>query len=365
MAYEPQTPQAQPVSTSRVVSHPFLGYGARARMRPTEGLTDAVLERMCGSIDAAASWRELEANQSGYFARGEYPLDCSASDYVVAVFGGSVAQWWALQADVAARITAAGYARRPMIVNASFHGHKQPQSLIGLTLMLLARQRIDVAVVIDGFNELALSRTNEVMGYWHAAPCALYLREVWEPAAMDRLKRSSSTSYQQMADEWELCSRLMHSVCTTQGIRFVHVQPNQYYERKTFTAFEREHCLSSTTPYREPVEHGYPLLALAAARLRAGGINCVDATSLFAGVTDTTYADNCCHLSALGNSLLTGRILAELAPRHRAAPADETASWLRSARSAIGAIGSRFRRPNDRSAAAATSHVPDDVYPLW
>ncbi len=93
------------------------------------------------------------------------------------------------------------------------------------------------------------------------------------------------------------------------------LQPNQYVAgSKPFSAEERERFLGNTA-IRRFVVSGWPRLQSTFASSGADGVAVVDLTGMFGDVTETVYADDCCHLNELGNRLMAERILAELASR--------------------------------------------------
>src|SRR5262249_21658117 len=69
------------------------------------------------------------------------------------------------------------------------------------------------------------------------------------------------------------------------------------------------------SPYRKPVEIGYPYLRAMGASLRRAGVRFEDLTGLFAGESEQIYVDNCCHVNKAGNILLARAIVAAIAAR--------------------------------------------------
>jgi hypothetical protein len=100
---------------------------------------------------------------------------------IVAVTGGSLALQLVEQLgpELAARIAAlprfAG--RKPVLVNLSVEGFKQPQQLATLAYLLALGAEFDVIVNLDGFNEVALhGAENARKGVFAAFPRSWYLR---------------------------------------------------------------------------------------------------------------------------------------------------------------------------------------------
>jgi hypothetical protein len=121
---------------------------------------------------------EKQVNLQGFVAAPrDYPLaKTDAAEYFIGIFGGSVA----------ARFSSAGSARliarlkqvpsfrdrEIRVLNFASGGYKQPQQLLILSYYLATGQALDMAINIDGFNEVALSRLNNEHGIDLAMPSA-------------------------------------------------------------------------------------------------------------------------------------------------------------------------------------------------
>jgi hypothetical protein len=103
---------------------------------------------------------------------------------------------------------------------------------------------------------------------------------------------------------WRECSRLMHHLCRSRGIGFLHVlQPTLHDPgSKPVTAEEIEKG-SILESWRLGVEHGYRLLRKAGADLPEEGVAFLDLSLLFAEVEETLYYD-LCHFGEEGNRLM-------------------------------------------------------------
>lgn len=121
----------------------------------------------------------LRANNFGFFSPHDYPYVPGDEPYLVAVLGGSVAQWFALQGAPALverlRQAAAIGGRRIEIVNFAQGAFKQPQALQVLAYFLARGQRLDFVVNLDGFNDVALSSLNVENGIDPSQPSAQQL----------------------------------------------------------------------------------------------------------------------------------------------------------------------------------------------
>lgn len=109
-----------------------------------------------------------------------------------------------------------------------------------------------------------------------------------------------------LAGYWERSSLMMHELASAQGIPYLHfLQPNQYVPgSKPFSAEERSIAFNTDSPYRRWVPLAYPLLKESGKRLQAQGVNFRDLSTLFTGVRETVYKDDCCHMNMAGNEMI-------------------------------------------------------------
>ncbi|MGH0034928.1 MAG: hypothetical protein ACQGVK_07860 [Myxococcota bacterium] len=135
----------------RVESHPFFGY---------------VLDRRWGDF----------ANNHGFMAAVDYPYRARPWEYVIGIFGGSVAQQIAHQAHTLAE------ALRPALVRRGYHkvtvldfaqgGSKQPSAFYMLAYYL---PDLDMAINLDGLND-AFQAERQLPDYPAAFPTPLIYR---------------------------------------------------------------------------------------------------------------------------------------------------------------------------------------------
>jgi hypothetical protein len=84
----------------------------------------------------------------------------SPDDFVIAVFGGSVAAWMVKEARetlVSALPDEIVRGRRVVVQSLALGGYKQPQQLMALNYFLVLGERVDAVINVDGFNEVALT----------------------------------------------------------------------------------------------------------------------------------------------------------------------------------------------------------------
>jgi hypothetical protein len=107
-------------------------------------------------------------------ADGFIVIDAPApGDFVVGVFGGSVAAWMGMQARdalVGAIPPELVGGRRIAVRLYALGGYKQPQQLMELAYALTRGDRLDAVVEVDGFNEVALVLANFQRGVFPLYP---------------------------------------------------------------------------------------------------------------------------------------------------------------------------------------------------
>ncbi len=129
-------------------------------------------------------------NNLGFYTSYKYPYIRKSGDFVVGIFGGSVAQQ--LASDVAAmnslkaRLladlqTKRSDVQRVVVLNMALPGWRQPQQFNALHYFL---RTIDLAVTLDGLNEVVGLQTNLDRNY----PIDYPNPEVWLPLARSALK---------------------------------------------------------------------------------------------------------------------------------------------------------------------------------
>ena len=155
------------------------------------------IKHMTASLDPLPEWIELQPNNHGFWSTVDYPYRSDPNEvYTIGVFGGSVAQWLAVQGgeyleNEVARIPELR-GRRVQIVNLALGGYKQPQQVHTLAYFIAIGQRFDLVLNVDGFNEVALPYTdNAPKNVHHSLPRA-YPRSV---AAVSSLADASTIAW--------------------------------------------------------------------------------------------------------------------------------------------------------------------------
>ena len=366
---------SQPASGETVrltAAHPFLGFSGAPGFSLRQMVAPLHLARILDpEPDATYQWLDWPANNHGFFAPFDYPYepgDGGPVPYIVGVFGGSVATWFAMLAGDALCADLNGNPllrdRPPLVLSFAAGGMKQPQALMALNYFLSEGQRLDAVVLIDGFNEAALSYLNILQGYPGSVPSLNHLRYVDEALAPTRPPGIvDADAVARIVQHWAVSSRLMHDICRSQQIMCVQfLQPNQYHSGKSFTADELEWAVTSTSPYKRGVEAVYPLMTQQARELANAGLPVIDATSAFDQVGPTVYADSCCHYNLRGNLILKDIVVDALLM------AKEPAGASRSAASLVVTSGASKVEPQpaDRGPEEASGPSERDfVYPMW
>ena len=142
--------------------HPYLGWSRRPR--PSDGG-----EADGASAPAALARRHTRVNALGFESRIEDYRALSERDYVVGVFGGSVASQLATIAgdELAAALEGRfpSLAGRVAIANLASAGYKQPQQAIALVEAIELGIPLDLVLNVDGFNEVHLGARDARAGH--------------------------------------------------------------------------------------------------------------------------------------------------------------------------------------------------------
>src|SRR5688500_11752458 len=176
---DPYVPQIERVAEppagrlTTVALHPYFGpthqpgipFDLPAELRP---------ERAAPAAAAAAT------NNFGFTSTRDYPVARAGErQLLLGIFGGSVAAWFCqvgVERLVSQLAAVPAYRGRDIVPLCFAHeGYKQPQQLLVLSYFLSIGQELDLAVNIDGFNEVALSPLNDARGSDISMPSVMHL----------------------------------------------------------------------------------------------------------------------------------------------------------------------------------------------
>ena len=311
------------------------------------------------------------ANKHGFVGRENQIQSADPEKAVIAILGGSVAVSFA--SDDSARDVLKSQLNKVqafqnkniVIVNLANLAFKEPQGLLVINEILSRGGHVDALIALDGFNEIALPEAfgNVDSGispfypmHWRqfatestlgvriqvalifSKPILRYFvtaNLIWRVIDARLAKADSSFEdrrvflgpdaeyatrrrlYMDIAAHWGRSSVLLNNIMAAQGGVYFHfLQPNQYVTgSKPLTEHENEVAISPTSPFREPVEIGYPYLRAMGESLRNAGVWFEDLTAVFADVDQEVYVDNCCHINKEGNVILAKAIAAALTSR--------------------------------------------------
>jgi hypothetical protein len=150
----------------RLRLHPYYGYAGRPGMRIADVTDYNDMLRQFGERFVAEDYPTIAFNSHGFLSHVEYPYQKRDDEFVVGVFGGSVALQFSLvaqhaMADVLER-TGVLRGRRLVLLDFANGGAKQPQQAAALAYFLALGQRFDYIVNLDGFNEAFIGWYNFV-----------------------------------------------------------------------------------------------------------------------------------------------------------------------------------------------------------
>ena len=166
-------------SAPKVILHPVLGFVNRPGLSVEEAVGSRRVVLMSNQGDST-DWAATPANEDGFFSPIDYPWrELDEHDFVVGVFGGSVAQWLAVQTGhyLESRIEELeGFEdRRVRVLTFAQGGFKYPQQIQALSYFSSIGQRFNVVIDISGFNEIALGSFNASRGIEAGWPSMMHL----------------------------------------------------------------------------------------------------------------------------------------------------------------------------------------------
>lgn len=309
----------------------------------------------------------------------QMPIKDNKDTYVVGIVGGSVANLYSkYEKDMfIKRLTNLGLTDKKIaLYSFALGGYKQPQQLMTLQYLLSLGYKFDLIINIDGFNEAALSYSENYLedissyfprswnyysrrffdqktisliskiealkskrGYYTSFPFGLGLipNAMLEKAYSDsqgdlarRLKELDKT-YQTKGPEpflhlnekgavkdivnvWFNSTLQMSHIAKINNFVYMEfLQPNQYLPNtKPFNKIELKKYVNLKNPYSYAARTIYPKIIDRIPELKEKGVAIFDLTNIFVSETGQIYIDDCCHYNRKGYSLITDEIMKAL-----------------------------------------------------
>jgi hypothetical protein len=220
-------PDATDATSPQFALHPYVGYTHRPGLPMSRKADDERLARMLAGSKERPAWVNMHANNLGFFCEVDYPYEPEdPGEYLVGVFGGSVAHWFALQGgDILARRMEqqpALQGRSVKILNVGQGGFKQPQQLQTLIYFLGLGQHFDFVINIGGFNEVVLSEKNYAAKIDASMPSAQHMNPILAALGGSALNMEYLNRLQDMVRLENKLNRLRHRKAETKsaGLHF-------------------------------------------------------------------------------------------------------------------------------------------------
>jgi hypothetical protein len=150
--------------------HPYFGFTLRPGRTPADVIHRGGIHAMCSGFETVSDlgeraaipepppWLHLPANRLGMWSSRPFPYQPRAGEIVIGLFGGSAASYFTLQGaealDQRLRSIPELGGSEAVVLNFAIPGGKQPQQLAVLNYVLSRGQHLDLAINLDGINEL-------------------------------------------------------------------------------------------------------------------------------------------------------------------------------------------------------------------
>ena len=135
------------------------------------------------NVPGTVSVHGIPVNNMGFATPVDFPYrKKSDKEFVIAVFGGSVAEILTVMSSATlgdTLKTSPSFADREIIIiNCATGAYKQPQQLLIITFLISQGMELDCVVNVDGFNEVAIAGINRKKGTNIYYPAAFYWNEM-------------------------------------------------------------------------------------------------------------------------------------------------------------------------------------------
>ncbi|MBF0102772.1 MAG: hypothetical protein HQK77_17865 [Desulfobacterales bacterium] len=175
-------------------------------------------------------------------------------------------------------------------------------------LSILEKPPLGYSVFLNLFSELWLKRAEikaNQLEYGLIEHAQININSLFSPPPLPQ-----GDIYSVAADMWAHSSRMLYAICQANHIRYVHIlQPNQYVQgTKPLTFNEQTHAINPENTWGISAKEGYSHLIERGHQLQAEGIPFYDFTMVFKDIQSDIYVDDCCHINALGNSIIAKKL---------------------------------------------------------
>lgn len=152
-------PVAEDPVRTKMVLNPYFGDNTLTGVRFRGLWTDEFYkERITGQDYLPDYYDKLSVNNHGFWSLHDYPYEPKSDEFVVGIFGGSVAfHFWLSTLDERSptlKKFVAATGKKVVFLNFASGGRKQPQSMLQLAYFMSLGQKFDFVLNIDGFNEV-------------------------------------------------------------------------------------------------------------------------------------------------------------------------------------------------------------------
>jgi len=243
------------------------------------------------------------------------------------------------------------------IYNAAIGGGKQPQQLFKLYYLYLVDEKFDVVINLDGFNEIALSfsenidignsflyprnysriistfnsdlnciqKSNQYTASYNFIPLVelyklsvirnCHIKTEGDPnekrnqfSKMSNFKQLKSEKYfEYIEDLWIRSSEQIESFSNEKKFQYIHVIQPSHYLKNSKIYSKKELELLNYPKYGNPISKHYGKLNFENLNIK----NKLDLRYIFKENNKTLYRDYCCHLNNYGMKLIADKIIKE------------------------------------------------------
>jgi hypothetical protein len=318
---------------------------------------------------------DLSSNSYGFIG-DDLKVQDSEKEFTVGIFGGSVSNYYYQyeKNNLIKELTALHITNKKIkVYSLALGGYKEPQQLLTLQYLLSLGYKFDLVINIDGFNEAALSYTDNykqgissyfprfwnlysrqylntqtmalintvmdlaskrvffknlppILGYvpskiidslYYVNQISLQKRLYEVDKAYQAkgpepfISKSEDLVKKNIINTWYNSTIQLSKTAQSNNIPyFEFLQPNQYLsDSKPFSEEERRLYINKKSPYASATQDLYPKIIGKVPELKEKGISIFDLTNLFKNEKKSIYIDDCCHYNKEGYRQLTNAMI--------------------------------------------------------